>query len=76
MRRQRDVSLPGPVATWHPRPAREHRWSGPPSPYAAESLLPLRGEETAAVRPYVLAETTLDLGVIREHRLPAQGIHG
>ncbi|MCM2389296.1 hypothetical protein [Streptomyces albipurpureus] len=47
-------------------PSRPIRWETPVPPHVRERLAPLRGEDSATVRPYVLAETTLQLPVVRE----------
>lgn len=47
-------------------PPKPIRWETPVPPHVRERLAPLRGEDCATVRPYVLAETTLQLPVVRE----------
>lgn len=68
-----------PVAEPAPEPVSEpvvSPWSRPwptPTPEHVRALYaPLRGEDVALTRPYVPAETTLDLGVIRERRRAAE----
>ncbi|MEV8308497.1 hypothetical protein AB0P36_14330 [Streptomyces flavidovirens] len=58
-----------------PEPAPVDPWSKPwptPIPEHIRALYtPLRGEDVALTRPYVLAETTMELGVIGERRRAA-----
>ncbi|WP_327373482.1 hypothetical protein OG393_05590 [Streptomyces sp. NBC_01216] len=54
-------TLPVPrVRPLPPTPAHVRAWN-----------VPLRGEDTALIRPYVHADDTLELGVIRERRTAA-----
>ncbi len=46
-------------------------WPTPTPEHVRERHLPLRGEDTALIRPYALAADTLNLGVIRERRTAA-----
>ncbi|MEU0990702.1 hypothetical protein [Streptomyces sp. NPDC005953] len=41
-------------------------WPTPPPPHVRERQALLRGEDSALVRPYARAETTLQLPVVRE----------
>lgn len=64
-----------PVYTPEPESAPVDPWSRPwptPIPEHIHTLYaPLRGEDVALARPYVLAETTMELGVIHERRRAA-----
>ncbi|BAU83093.1 hypothetical protein SLA_2160 [Streptomyces laurentii] len=46
-------------------------WSTPTPAHVHARRVPLRGEDTALIRPYVLAADTVPLGVIRERRTAA-----
>lgn len=60
-------SGPEPVVSPWSRP-----WPTPTPEHVRALYMPLRGEDVALTRPYVLAETTLDLGVILERRRAAE----
>ncbi|MFE6031600.1 hypothetical protein [Streptomyces niveus] len=57
---------PRPVSPWG-KP-----WSTPTPEHIKTLYTPLRGEDIALARPYVTAETTMALGVIRERRRAAE----
>ncbi|MFE5901120.1 hypothetical protein ACFQ67_27400 [Streptomyces sp. NPDC056488] len=56
---------PAPVDPWS-RP-----WSTPTPEHVEARHTPQRGEDVGLVRPYVLADDTLDLGIICERRRAA-----
>ncbi|MGW0559610.1 hypothetical protein ACWDZ4_02980 [Streptomyces sp. NPDC003016] len=56
---------PAPVSPWS-RP-----WPTPTPEHIRSLYAPLRGEDVALTRPYVLAKTTVELGVIHERRRAA-----
>ncbi|MFJ5707587.1 hypothetical protein [Streptomyces sp. NPDC093105] len=46
-------------------------WPTPVPEHVRARRLPLRGEDTALIRPYALADDTLEFGIIRERRTAA-----
>ncbi|WP_418956802.1 hypothetical protein [Streptomyces tritici] len=46
-------------------------WPTPTPEHVRARRMPLRGEDTELIRPYALAEDTLNFGVIRERRTAA-----
>lgn len=62
----------GPTAPPNPEPAHVSPWDTPwptPTPKHVEELFrPLDGDDIRLVRPYALAEFTMELRVIRERR--------
>ncbi|MET9954550.1 hypothetical protein ABZ135_23820 [Streptomyces sp. NPDC006339] len=46
-------------------------WPTPVPEHVRARRMPLRGEDTALIRPYALAEDTLEFGIIRERRTAA-----
>ncbi len=46
-------------------------WTTPTPEHVIERLMPLNGEEVALARPYVLAETTLQLRAVQHERRTA-----
>ncbi len=58
-------SEPAPVNPW------SKPWPTPTPEHIRALYAPMRGEDVALTRPYVLAETTMELGVIRERRRAA-----
>lgn len=68
---------PGRHSARHRGPARpavspwNRPWTTPTPEHVIERLVPLRGEEVALARPYVLAEETLQLRVVQHERRTA-----
>lgn len=74
--RGRHAAAPVPAPEPAPESARVSPWDRPwptPTPEHIKTLhTPLRGDDVALTRPYVTAETTMALGVIRERRRAAE----
>ncbi|MGW6456664.1 hypothetical protein ACWF94_12200 [Streptomyces sp. NPDC055078] len=71
--RRRTVA-PAPVAEPDSEPGPDPEppfWLTPTPRHVLERLAPLHGEDAALVRPYELAETTLQIPIVRERRQKA-----
>ncbi|MEW2034929.1 hypothetical protein AB0901_31060 [Streptomyces roseifaciens] len=59
---QTDAPAPAPVDPW------SQPWTTPTPAHIIERHTPLRGEDVALARPYVLAEETLELRTVQHER--------